>query len=320
MSYSSRVYRQRNAHTHDDAPKDAFFGKQHDRDKQADNKPFFQTKLSVNEPGDKYEKEADTVANDVVNKSSPKKVAQRKKISNVQRLSTSSEDEKLGTNDARMARDKEIQEKPLQRATPDKEKEKMKSGQKKDKDMPDKEKEKMKGVQKKGDSMEEEEKKVQKMDDPKEEENKKKKKPAQVQKKGEGTSTYPSSKLSSKIEEGSGKGKTLPSKTLHEMNSSFDADFSNVQIHDDSEAASLSSELDAQAFTHGKDIYFNEGRFNPENAQGKLLLAHELTHVVQQSDHMPANPKEKPGQAKASQVTGNEKEEEKDEGEGKSNN
>ena len=318
MSYSSRVYRQRNPHSHEEGQKDAFFGKQHDRDKQADNKPFFQPKLSVNEPGDKYEKEADSVANDVVNKSAPKNVAQRKKISNVQRLSTPSEDEKLGTNDARMAKDKEIQEKPLQRATPDKEKEKMKGVQKKDQDMPDKEKEKMKGVQKKGDAMEEEEKKVQKMDDPKEEENKEKEKPAQVQKKAEGTSALPSSKISSKIEESAGKGSPLPSKTLNEMNSSFYADFSNVQIHDDNEAASLSAELDAQAFTHGKDIYFNDGKFNPDNAQGKFLLAHELTHVIQQSDHMPANPKEKPGQAKASQITDHKKEEEKEENKDKS--
>ena len=292
MSYSSRVYRQRNAHTHDDAPKDAFFGKKHDQNKQKDNKPFFQTKLSVNEPGDQYEKEADTTANEVVNKQAPKQVAQRRKISNVQRLSTSAEDEKLATNDARMAKDKEIQEKPLQRST-NIEKEKMKGVQKKDNPAEDKEKEKMKGGQMKDDSMKkeekllkksdpkEEEKKVQKMDDPKEEE--KKKKPGQVQKKAESSNRSAPPGLSSKIEESAGKGKSLPAKTLNEMNSSFNKDFGNVQIHDDPDAAAMTSELDAQAFTHGKDIYFNKDKFSPENSQGKHLLAHELTHVVQQS-------------------------------------
>jgi hypothetical protein len=45
----------------------------------------------------------------------------------------------------------------------------------------------------------------------------------------------------------------------------------------------MTRELKAQAFTHGKDIYFNEGRYDPETISGKQLLAHELTHVVQQN-------------------------------------
>ena len=68
------------------------------------------------------------------------------------------------------------------------------------------------------------------------------------------------------------------------MNSSFGVNFSNVSIHNDSEAINLNSELQAQAFTHGRDIYFNKGKYNPENGEGKRLLAHELTHVVQQQN------------------------------------
>ena len=67
------------------------------------------------------------------------------------------------------------------------------------------------------------------------------------------------------------------------MSAKFGVDFSGVRIHDDSEAVGLAKELQAQAFTHGRDIYFNEGKFDPESGAGKNLLAHELTHVVQQA-------------------------------------
>ncbi len=63
---------------------------------------FFQTKLSIGQPNDQYEQEANRVADKVVNQKSPASVVQQKEISSVQRLATSEEDEKMGTNDARM--------------------------------------------------------------------------------------------------------------------------------------------------------------------------------------------------------------------------
>src|SRR3546814_1688558 len=60
------------------------------------------------------------------------------------------------------------------------------------------------------------------------------------------------------------------------------ADFSQVKVHTGSGAVQLSRRLNAQAFTHGADIYFNEDKFAPGTPDGKHLLAHELTHVVQQ--------------------------------------
>jgi len=69
---------------------------------------------------------------------------------------------------------------------------------------------------------------------------------------------------------------------MKEMSHSFGVDFGGVKVHDDTEAAHLNKELNALAFTHGNDIYFNAGKFEPENSSGKFLLAHELTHVVQQ--------------------------------------
>ncbi len=61
------------------------------------------------------------------------------------------------------------------------------------------------------------------------------------------------------------------------------ADFSNVRVHTDSGADSLSRSLNAKAFTHGSDVYFSSGSYSPGTSAGKQLLAHELTHVVQQS-------------------------------------
>jgi len=67
------------------------------------------------------------------------------------------------------------------------------------------------------------------------------------------------------------------------MESRFGADFSEVRIHTGEYASSLSKDLNAQAFTVGRDIYFNDGKFSQESFDGKHLLAHELTHVAQQT-------------------------------------
>ncbi len=77
-------------------------------------------------------------------------------------------------------------------------------------------------------------------------------------------------------------GQPLPKATRAFMESRFGQDFSQVRVHADSEAAQLNQALRAQAFTHGQDVYFGEGRYSPESGAGKRLLAHELTHTVQQ--------------------------------------
>ncbi|AUP79057.1 eCIS core domain-containing protein [Flavivirga eckloniae] len=66
------------------------------------------------------------------------------------------------------------------------------------------------------------------------------------------------------------------------MESRFGSDFSDVKIHTGSEAVQMSRELNAQAFTVGNDIYFNQGKYSPNSDTGKHLLAHELTHTIQQ--------------------------------------
>lgn len=77
-------------------------------------------------------------------------------------------------------------------------------------------------------------------------------------------------------------GQSLPSGTLSEMNQAFGADFSGVKVHNDNSAVQLSQDIGAQAFTHGSNIYFNQGKYNPDSSDGKKLLAHELTHTIHQ--------------------------------------
>lgn len=68
-------------------------------------------------------------------------------------------------------------------------------------------------------------------------------------------------------------------------------DFSNVNIHTDSSADNLNRSLGAKAFTTGNDIYFRSGEYNPSSSSGQELLAHELTHVVQQTGGSPVQTK-----------------------------
>ena len=78
-----------------------------------------------------------------------------------------------------------------------------------------------------------------------------------------------------------GGGQAMPTGLRNMMESGFGQDFSHVRLHTDSEAANLSSSIHAKAFTHGNDIYFNQGQFSPNTSEGQKLMAHELTHVVQ---------------------------------------
>lgn len=66
----------------------------------------------------------------------------------------------------------------------------------------------------------------------------------------------------------------------------FGADFSGVRVHRYSEADTLNRELNARAFTTGQDIFFRHGEYDTGNSGGRELLAHELTHVVQQRDRL----------------------------------
>jgi hypothetical protein len=80
-----------------------------------------------------------------------------------------------------------------------------------------------------------------------------------------------------------GGGQALDSKVRSQMEPTFGADFSGVRIHADTRADTLNRQLNARAFTTGQDIFFRQGAYNPGASSGRELLAHELTHVVQQN-------------------------------------
>jgi len=91
------------------------------------------------------------------------------------------------------------------------------------------------------------------------------------------------STLSDTINRTRGGGQPLPDRVRGSMESAFRSDFGGVRIHTDQQADTLNRSVQAKAFTLGNDIYFRTGNYQPGNSSGQELLAHELTHVVQQS-------------------------------------
>ncbi len=97
-----------------------------------------------------------------------------------------------------------------------------------------------------------------------------------------GAGTAVSSDVEAAIEGARSGGQPLPAGTRAAMESAFGADFGGVRIHTDSQSDTLNESLSARAFTTAKDIFFGQGEYSPGSAEGERLLAHELTHVVQQ--------------------------------------
>ncbi len=85
-------------------------------------------------------------------------------------------------------------------------------------------------------------------------------------------------------------GRGLDDTTRHFMESRFDADFGAVRVHDDAESARLSNQLGARAFTTGHHVFFGADQFRPGTSQGRHLLAHELTHTLQQGATIQRSP------------------------------
>jgi outer membrane protein OmpA-like peptidoglycan-associated protein len=89
--------------------------------------------------------------------------------------------------------------------------------------------------------------------------------------------------LQEELRASKGAGRSVPRQIRSRMESMIGADFSTVRIHDQSSDERLAERLNARAFTVGSDIYFNRGEYTPHTRAGRHLLAHELTHVVQQT-------------------------------------
>ncbi len=262
-----------------------FFSKKQEEAKKKDD-VFFQTKLAVGDKNDKQEKEANAVGDKV-----QKKAEEEKEKPAVQKK----EEEKKEPGIQKM--DKKDEEKPVQKmaAADEKDKDKNKVNKKE-------EEKKEPGIQKM--EKKEEEKPVQKMSEgDKKEEKAVQKKEAADDKKDEqvmtaaktGGPAHTAHKASveERIRESKGKGYALPDDIRKKMEAELKVDLGLVRIHTDAEAISMNRELHSLAFTNGFDIYFNEGQYLPYSTTGQGLIAHELTHVIQQTgiSQKPSSPK-----------------------------
>lgn len=92
------------------------------------------------------------------------------------------------------------------------------------------------------------------------------------------------SDLEASINRARGGGRLMENNVRKRMEQGFGADFSGVKIHTDAQSDQLNRSIQARAFTTGHDVFFRQGEYNPGSRGGQELIAHELTHVVQQND------------------------------------
>jgi hypothetical protein len=96
-----------------------------------------------------------------------------------------------------------------------------------------------------------------------------------------------------------GGGRALDDGTRARVGEALGDPLADVRVHDDADAAGLARSVSARAFTTGSDVFFGDGEYRPGTAEGDQLLAHELTHVVQQRGAPTSGPLEvsEPGDA-----------------------
>lgn len=205
--------------------------------------PTLQMKMRVNQPGDKFEQEADKMAEKVMRMPVPASPLQEVRLQRQadDRLQKKEKEEDriqkaaMPEDKVQTADDKDIQKAPDER------------------------------IQKAEDD------RIQKTtvsDD-------------RLQRKGNGVPTAGLSTQSAIQNQTTG-GQPLSGDVRGYMEPRFGADFSNVRIHSDPEAASLSNQLSARAFTYRNHVFFSRDQYQPGTSEGKHLLAHELTHTIQQ--------------------------------------
>ncbi|MEQ9486994.1 eCIS core domain-containing protein [Coleofasciculus sp. F4-SAH-05] len=210
-----------------------------------------QAKLTIGEPNDKYEQEADQVASQVVNQINSPQSQQSVQGKTVQRQEMPEEEE-------------ELQAKPLAESIQRQE-------------MPEEEEE----LQAKPLA-----ESIQRQEMPEEEEELQMKPLLQRQSSGGGMAATP--ELEESIQRAKGSGQPLSENIRQPMEQAFGADFSGVKVHTDTQSDQLNQSIQAKAFTTGENIFFKQGEYNPGSKGGQELLAHELTHVVQQTGRVQA--------------------------------
>lgn len=201
-----------------------------------------QAKLTIGQPGDVYEQEADSVAQQVM-----QRMALSGNRQSIQRQEAPEEEE-------------ELQMKPLEISTLQRQ------------EAPEEEEElQMKPLDINT---------LQRQEAPEEEEELQMS--PMVQRKGQGGMAA-TPDLETSINQARGGGQPLGDNIRKPMEQAFGADFGGVKVHTDSRSDQLNQSIQARAFTTGQDVFFRQGEYNPGSRGGQELLAHELTHVVQQN-------------------------------------
>ncbi|MEX0268685.1 DUF4157 domain-containing protein [Leptolyngbyaceae cyanobacterium UHCC 1019] len=204
---------------------------------------IIQPKLTIGAPGDKYEQEADRVAQQVVQRINAPDVERSQLEQSVQRETVPEEEE--------------LQMKPL-------------ADQIQRVELPDEDKLQMKpdGLQR--ETMLEEDEELQKS--------------PMLQRQASEAALPATTELESAIQQSRGSGQALTDTIRQPLEQAFgNVDFSGVKVHTDAQSDKLNRSIHAKAFTTGQDIFFRQGAYQPENHGGQELIAHELTHVVQQN-------------------------------------
>lgn len=104
-----------------------------------------------------------------------------------------------------------------------------------------------------------------------------------TQRKAEGENTIGPS-VSADIQNSMSSGAPLPMGVRRFMEPRFQADFSKVKIHTGAKSAKLNKQVNAQAFAIANHVFFGKNKFQPDSHEGKELIAHELTHTIQQGE------------------------------------
>ncbi|MGB3692073.1 MAG: DUF4157 domain-containing protein [Spirulinaceae cyanobacterium] len=118
-----------------------------------------------------------------------------------------------------------------------------------------------------------------------------------LRRKGEANVVEPQEDLESSLNQAKGGGKALDDSFRAKVEPIMGADFSGVNIHTDSRSDQLNRSIQAKAFATGQDVFFRQGEYQPGTKSGQELIAHELTHVVQQSTSAPTAIQRKPEDA-----------------------
>ncbi len=234
-----RIYRRRNRRPNLSSSENFFQKEGNSILETSDTTPFFdvkpqvQTKLSVSQPNEPAEVQADAMADNVVNKITNPSIHRKC-------AACEQEDTKVSRSIFRMEEEEAVQAKLFRQE------------------------EEEEPIQAKLFRMEEEEE--------------------SLQAKSNGKIAIAPNSVAQQIKQSKGSGNQMADPVKNNMESAFGTNFKNVRIHTNEKAQAMSSKINAQAFTFGNDIYFNKNKYNPNSKSGQHLLAHELTHVVQQNN------------------------------------